>query len=160
VWWALGVILIPVNAEAQDARDLVETCFTRTYDAEHMKNHPDQRVVQVQAAFQDFGGNLWAGIYYTLLPGGKKFGLSGDCHEAIAGGFLCRVCANDSCEETGETFKILWDGGDSLDFINDETGVTGADSAGGRERLAPGGANQLFRLERASDTAACDWLPN
>jgi hypothetical protein len=125
-----------------------------------MKSRPGQRVVRLQVFFQEYEGSLWTAVYYTTLPGGRKFGLSGDCAETVAGGFLCRVCANDSCDHTGETFKILWEGEEGLALVNDATGLTGADAAGVRDKLAPGGENGIFRLERASDAAACDWLPN
>lgn len=155
-----ALVAAAVPAYAQDASGLYDACFVRTYDTEHMKSHPGQRIVEVQAFFQEYEGSLWTAVYYTTLPGGRKFGLSGDCAEAVAGGFLCRVCANDSCDHTGETFKILWPGGASLDLVNDATGVTGVDVAGVRDKLPPGGDDGIFRLERASDPAACDWLPN
>jgi hypothetical protein len=130
----------------------------RIYDPAHMQSHPGQRAVQIQAAFQEYEENLWAGVYYTLASG-KRYGLSGDCYEKIDGGFLCRVCANDSCDQTGESFKILWSGGATVDFVNDTTGLTGQDSAGEADRLEAGGENGVFRLDQLSDPSACDWLP-
>jgi hypothetical protein len=125
---ALAVLVAPALAHAQDGSALYDTCFVKTYDAEHMKAHPGQRVVQVQAFFQEYEGNLWAGVYYTVLPGGAKYALSGDCADPVAGGFLCHVCANDLCDRTGETFMMMWTGGDTIDIVNDTTGVTGQDA--------------------------------
>jgi hypothetical protein len=76
----------------------------------------------------------------------------------VAGGFLCHVCANDLCDRTGETFKVMWTGGDTIDIVNDTTGVTGQDAEGERERLEAGGEHASFRLDRAADPSACDWL--
>lgn len=157
---ALAALTAAAPAHAQDAAALYDTCFVRTYDAAHMAARPGQRVVRVQAFFQEYEGSLWAAVYYTTLPEGGKFGLSGDCGEETAGGFLCRVCANDSCDHSGEMFRIGWPGGASLDLINDATGVTGVSAQDLRDKLAPGGEHTTFRLERASDPTDCDWLPN
>jgi hypothetical protein len=154
----LAAIALACPAAAQDAAGLYNTCFMRIYDSAHMQSHPGQRVVQIQAAFQQNEENLWAGVYYTRADG-QKFGLSGDCYEKISGGFLCHVCANDSCDQTGETFKVLWSGGATLDLVNDTTGLSGRDAQGGDDRLPAGGGNGVFRLDHLSDPTACDWLP-
>jgi hypothetical protein len=157
---AFALFVAPALAHAQDGSTLYDTCFVRTYDAAHMQAHPDQRVVEMQAFFQEYEDGLWAGIYYTVLPSGTKFALSGDCSGAAEGGFLCHVCANDLCDRTGETFKVIWAGGDTLDIVNDATGVTGQDAGGARDDLEPGGEHGRFQLDRAADPTACDWLTN
>ena len=102
--------LTPVGpATARDGAELYDTCFARAYDAAHLEAHPGQRVTAMQVFFQEFEDNLWAGVYYTLRDG-KKYAFTGDCYDEVDGGFLCHVCANDSCDQTGETFKVLWSG--------------------------------------------------
>jgi hypothetical protein len=143
-------------AAAQDASELFDKCYVGTYDAAHLKEHPKQRVAAVQAFFQEYEDNLWAGVYYTLRDG-AKYAFSGDCYDAVPGGFLCHACANDSCDQTGETFKILWSDPTNVDLVNDTSGVTGQDASGKADKLAPGGEAKTFRLQGATGAETCDW---
>ena len=110
-----ALMLLAVPAAAQDASSLYESCFVRIYDPSHLQAHPGQRVQTINVYFQNFADTLLASVTYTLRFG-AKFGFSGECQDAIEGGFLCRACANDSCEANGESFKILWSGGDSIEL--------------------------------------------
>jgi hypothetical protein len=140
---------------AQDSAALVDTCFARTYDAAHLARHPHQRVAAISVAFQTFEDSLLAGVIYKLRFG-PRFSFSGDCYRPAEGGFLCEACGNDSCEGSGESFKILWSGGDEVQLVNDTTGLFAENAEGGRDRLAPGGEHRLFALKRAP-AEECAW---
>jgi hypothetical protein len=140
---------------AQDSAALVDTCFARTYDAAHLARHPHQRVAAISVAFQTFEDSLLAGVIYKLRFG-PRFSFSGDCYRPAEGGFLCEACGNDSCEGNGESFKILWSGGDEVQLVNDTTGLFAENAEGGRDRLAPGGEHRLFALKRAP-AEECAW---
>lgn len=143
------------TSAAQDADQLYDACFARTYDEAHLATHPGQRVTAISINFQTFEDDLLASVIYTLRFG-TKFGFSGACYQKIEGGFLCEACANDSCEATGEKFKILWSGGDTVRLVNDLTGMLAKNAQGGRDYLAAGGEHGEFLLRRAS-TDDCAW---
>jgi hypothetical protein len=154
----LGAALVSAfaaGASAQEFSDLLDTCFTRTYDAVHMFEHPGQRVTDIAVHFQGFEDSLLASVSYTLRFG-IRFGFSGDCHDKIEGGFLCHACANDICDGSGETFKILPGSDDTIRLINDTTGVVGENSDGGRDYLKAGGEHGVFVLRKASPEN-CTW---
>ena len=138
-----------------DASALYDTCFSRTYDAAHLAaasrpaRHRDVRAVP------DFEDDLLASVVYTLRYG-TKFGFSGACYVKIEGGFRCDACVNDSCESSGEKFKVLWSGGDSVRLVNDETGMLAENAEGGRDYLAAGGEHGEFVLRRGS-AEDCAW---
>jgi hypothetical protein len=142
-------------AAAQDSASLYNTCFARTYDAAHLASHPEQRVAAITVYFQNFADTLLAAVSYTLRYG-PKYGFSGDCHQSIGGGFVCQACATDSCSAEGESFKIFWSGGDSLELVNDTTGVVGENPDGGRDYLRAGGEPEAFIMRRGS-SADCAW---
>lgn len=155
---AAGVLLLPAltgPAPAQDAAELYETCFERIYGAEHLAAHPNQRVVSMAVHFQTFEDDLLASVIYRLRFG-TEFGFSGACYEKIEGGFLCEACANDHCEASGEQFKIMWSGGDSVKLVNDLTGMLAKNGSGGRDYLATGDEHAEFLLYRGS-TEDCAW---
>lgn len=143
------------HAASQEPSELYETCFTRTYDAAHLALHPGQRVTAIAVHFQEFEDDLLASVIYTLRFG-TRFGFSGACYVKIAGGFLCEACANDSCETSGEQFKILWSGGDRVKVVNDLTGMLAKNPEGGRDYLAAGGEHREFNLRRGS-ADDCAW---
>ena len=151
---ALGTALAAAAA-AQDSAALIDTCFARSYDTAHLAEHPQQRVAAISVAFQSFEDSLLAGVIYKLRFG-PRFSFSGDCYTAIEGGFLCEACGNDSCQGNGESFKILWSGGDEVQLVNDTTGLFAENPEGGRDRLAPGGEHRLFALKRAP-AEDCAW---
>jgi hypothetical protein len=141
---------------AQHSAALIDTCFSRTYDAAHLARHPAQRVAAISVAFQTFEDSLLAGVMYKLRFG-PTFSFSGDCYTAIEGGFLCQACGTtDSCQGSGESFKILWSGGDEVQLVNDTSGLFAENAEGGRDRLAPGGEHRLFALKRAP-AEECAW---
>ena len=77
----------------------------------------------------------------------------------IEGGFLCDVCANDSCEPDGETFKVLWSGrATACDLVNDTTGVAGAGRrAAAATASTAGGEHGVVPARRAGATSEdCD----
>jgi hypothetical protein len=143
--YALAVPLSPTSA--QDAESLYESCFVAA--------NPGERVTAISVYFQNFADTLLAGVSYTLRYG-DKFGFSGDCHQEIEGGFLCEACTNDGCDTNGESFTILWSGGDSIELVNDSTGVVGENPAGGRDYLRAGGESSRFTLSRGS-LSDCAW---
>jgi hypothetical protein len=84
------------------------------------------------------------------------FGFSGACSVKIEDGFACDACVNDSCGPSGEKFKILWSGGDTVKLVNDETGMLAENTQGGRDYLAAGGEHAEFALRRGS-AKDCAW---
>jgi hypothetical protein len=136
-------------ALAAEPADLYGACFVRVYDAKHLAAHPGQRVTAIRLQFQGFAGDLLASVSYSLRHGGD-FGFSADCHEPIDGGFFCRACTNDSCDAGGESFRILWSGGDEVTLANDRTGVVGENPEGGRDYLQARGEHALFELRRGA----------
>ena len=140
---------------AQEASALYGACFARTYDAKHLAAHRGQRVSAISVLFQGFEDSLLAAVSYRLRSG-PKFGFSGDCHVVIEGGYFCQSCGNDVCEGTGETFKILWSGGETVQLVNDTTGVLAKNAEGGRDYLRSGGEHGVFLLNRAAPDA-CNW---
>ena len=106
--------------------------------------------------FQEFEDDLLASVVYTLRYG-TKFGFSGACYTKVEGGVRCDACVNDSCESSGEKFKILWSGADSVRLVNDADGDAGEERRG-RPRLSRG----RRRARRVSSSAAgtaedCAW---
>jgi hypothetical protein len=120
-----------------------------------MFEHPGQRVTDIAVHFQGFEDSLLANVGYTLRFG-IRFRFSGDCYDRIDDGFLCRACTNDICEGSGETFKILPSGNDTIKLVNDTTGVMGENADGGRDYLIAGGEHGVFVLQRAGPEA-CAW---
>lgn len=139
---------------AQDAGSLAESCFVQTYDQAELEAHPELRVKTINVYFQDLAGTLLASVTYTLRFG-AKFGFSGDC-EQTGGGFVCRACANDSCARDSQSFRILWPGGESIELVNDETGIVAENADGGRDYLLAGGGGNSFVMMRGP-LAECAW---
>jgi hypothetical protein len=140
-------------AQASNAAALYEMCFAGRFD----RSHPGQRLGTMSVYFQGLAGSLLTSVQYRLRYG-TKFGFSGECGADPRGGFLCNACGGgvESCQENGETFRIVWLGGDDLELINDTTGLFAENPAGGRDRLAAGGGNRSFTLKRAG-AADCAW---
>jgi hypothetical protein len=134
-------------AEAQEA--LYGSCFAATYNAAHLAGHPGQRVAAMSVGFQGFAGSLLASVSYRLRYG-TKFGFSGDCAPQ-EGGFVCQSCGSDRCTSSTQNFTIGWSGADTLELINDATGLFAENPAGGRDRLAAGGTHGRFSLTRAAN---------
>ena len=153
----VGAIITPALAQeaAGGPGALYETCFVRTYDPTYLENNPGQRVAAISVYFQNFADTLLAGVSYRLRYG-PKYGFSGDCHDAIDGGFSCEACASDSCDVNGESFKIFWPGGDSIQLVNDSTGVVAENADGGRDYLRAGNENRVFVMQRGT-LADCAW---
>lgn len=152
---AIVAAMMVSQAAAQEASTLYETCFVRAYDPGHLESHPGQRVAAMSVYFQNFADTLLAGVSYKLRYG-AKYGFSGDCHDAIDGGFACESCINDSCEGGGEGFKIFWAGENRIRLVNDSTGVVAENAEGGRDYLRAGNENRVFILTRGT-LADCAW---
>ena len=152
---ALLAALGSAPAAGQDRTALYGTCFAQRYDPAYLARDRGQRVSAIAVQFQGFEDSLLASVTYALRYG-TKFGFSGECRTPIEGGFLCEACGSDVCEGTGETFKVLWSGGDSLTIVNDSTGFFARNAAGGRDRVAPGGAHAAFELKRVA-AEDCAW---
>ncbi len=148
-------LLIAGQAAAQDRASLYGNCFVGNYDAAPLAQRPVQRVAAMSVQFQGFENSLLAAVQYRLRFG-TKFGFSGACAVDIEGGFQCEACGNDRCSGDGESFKILWSGGDTIQLVNDATGILAENAAGGRDRLPPDGANKAFELKRGAP-GDCAW---
>ena len=152
---ALVAAFCVTPAAAQDKAALFGTCFVQRYDAAHLARHRGQRVSAIAVQFQGLEDSLLASVTYGLRYG-TKFGFSGECRTAIEGGFSCQACGSGRCEGRGETFKILWSGGDSLQLVNHSTGFFAENAAGGRQRIGPGGEHGSFELRRVP-SEDCRW---
>ena len=151
-----GVLCASAGYPAEpDASALYGKCFSRTYDAAHLAQHPGQRVTAMSVQFQEFEDDLLVSVVYTLRYG-TKFGFSGACYTKVEGGVRCDACVNDSCESSGERFKILWSGADSVRLVNDETGMLAKNAEGGRDYLAADGEHGEFLL-RPGTAEDCAW---
>jgi len=51
-------VLLPAAASAVEEKTLFETCFVRSYDADHLARHPAQSVTEMQVYFQEFEDGL------------------------------------------------------------------------------------------------------
>jgi hypothetical protein len=146
---ALGLVSSALPATALDVSDFYESCFIRSYDAAHLAKHPGQRVSAVQAEIIEWEANPFVRITYAV-KGGANYRLAGDCYDEIAGGYLCHLCKDESCETGEQTFKILLKEKDSIDIINDTTGLTGEDESGATDELPSGGEHGAFALARTA----------
>jgi hypothetical protein len=148
---AAALALSAAPAFAQAASDLFGTCFVR----QSPNAAPTYRVASIAVLFQGFGEDLLASVAYRLRFG-TAFGISGDCSEPAAGGYLCHACANSDCAGGEESFRVLWRGGETVTLVNDRTGMLGTNSAGGRDYLWAGGRTRAFVLDRAA-VDDCAW---
>ena len=153
--FALLLAISPVIAD--DLRPLADACFARTYDTAHLAKHPRQKVTAISVEFIEFEDSVVARLGFTLREFAGDFGYSGDCYRDIKGGASCEGCAGDSCESNGESFKILLKGSDSIEVVNDTTGLTLADAADlpATVRLAADEEHKVFSLTRV-DRSVCD----
>ena len=126
------------------SRDFYESCFIRSYDAAHLAEHPGQRVSAMQAEIIEWEANPFVRITYAVR-GGANYSLAGDCYDEIAGGYLCHLCEDDSCETGEQTFKVLLKDKDSITIVNDTTGLTGEDESGADGRACGGRRARRFR---------------
>jgi hypothetical protein len=146
---ALGLVSSALPATALDVSDFYESCFIRSYDAAHLARHPGQRVSAVQAEIIEWEANPFVRITYAV-KGGANYRLAGDCYDEIAGGYLCHLCKDDGCETGEQTFKVLLKDKDSIDIVNDTTGLTGEDESGATDELPSGGEHGAFALARTA----------
>jgi hypothetical protein len=102
----------------------------------------------LSVGLQEFRGFALASV---LLP--ARYGPS-SAFRAIAPlrkAVLSAICGSDRCTDSTQTFRIGWSGGDTLELINDATGLFAENPAGGRDRLAAGGPHGRFSLTRAAN---------
>jgi len=140
-------------ASALDISDFYESCFARTYDAAHLAKHRGQRVVAMKAEIIEWEANPFVRISYALREGGE-YTVAGDCYNEIAGGYLCHLCVDESCETGEQTFKVMLKSRETITILNDTTGLTARSEGGGRDELAAGGEHAAFALAR-TDYSAC-----
>ena len=144
-----GIGASAVPAAALDVSAFYESCFIRNYDAAHLEKHPDQRVAAMQVEIIEWEANPFVRINYAVR-GGASYVLAGDCYDEISGGYLCHLCADDSCQTGEETFKVMLKNADAITIVNDTTGVTGRDDAGTTDHLDAGGEHEAFALTRTA----------
>ncbi len=143
-------------AVAGNEAGLYGSCFARTYDGHYLAAHPGQRVAAIAVQFHGLDGALLASVAYRLRYG-TKFAFSSDCHGSAEAGFVCTGCTNGDCRiDQGEVFSIAWLEADSLELVNDATGLLGGNPAGGRDYVIPLGEQSAFELRRG-DPADCAW---
>ena len=152
---AAAALLASAGARAADGvSSLSDQCFAREYDAAHLAKHPDQAVNWIAVDFIGYEDSTVARLRFTTRQDPEvAYFYSADCGSAIAGGAHCGGCANDSCEDNGEAFKILLHGKDAIELVNDETGITavnGEEDNPRQYKLAPGGEHRVFVLERGN----------
>ena len=146
---ALALAASAFPATALDVSDFYESCFIRSYDDAHLAKHPGQRVSAIQAEIIEWEASPFVRITYAVR-GGANFHVAGDCYDEIAGGYLCHLCNDESCETGEQTFKVLLKDKDSITIVNDTTGLTGADDNGATDELSPGGEHGAFALSRVA----------
>jgi hypothetical protein len=146
---AFGIGASAGPAAALDVSAFYESCFIRNYDAAHLDKHPGQRVAAMQVEIIEWEASPFVRIDYAVR-GGANYRLAGDCYDEITGGFLCHLCADDSCQTGEETFKVMLKNTDAITIVNDTTGVTGENDGGERDHLDPGGEHGAFALTRTA----------
>ena len=155
---AAGWLLAAGGAQADGVRSLEDQCFARAYDAAHLAKHPNQAVTWIAVDFIGYEDGTVARVRFTTRQDPEvAYFYTADCGDAIPGGAHCGGCANDSCEDNGESFKILLHGKDSIDFVNDESGITAVNGDEDKPleyKLAPGGEHRVFVLDRG-DPSGC-----
>jgi hypothetical protein len=145
---ALGLAESAFPATALDVSDFYESCFIRSYDDAHLAKHPGQRVSAMQAEIIEWEANPFVRITYAVR-GGANFHVAGDCYDEIAGGYLCHLCKDDSCQSGEQTFKVLFKGKDSITIVNDTTGLTASNDSA-TDELSAGGEHGAFALSRTA----------
>lgn len=146
---ALGLAVWAAPAAALDIADFYESCFVRSYDAAHLAKHPGQRVSAMQVEILQWEDNAYARITYALR-GGANFRTGGDCYDAIAGGYLCHRCKDESCDTGEQNFKLMLKSKDAIQIVNDTTGLTAENEGGGIDNLEAGGEHGAFALARTA----------
>jgi hypothetical protein len=150
----LAKILAPVHGR--------KTCFERTYDADHVKRHPKQKVTALSfqiryhrhppaRAFPDGQRNYYYVLSARVRGENKALYSSGECVPGRSG-FAC----SPDCDGGG--FGVdLERGGDALlvrlhDRLRMTLGCDG-DDEGATYELTPGADDKVFRVEKASPSA-------
>jgi hypothetical protein len=154
---------------APKARERV--CFTRLYDAAHLKAHPNQKVVEIRislhytpkvrpATDSTPAGTHWGYAIHTLLRSGKQKtflddGSSGNCYAMPSTsdnprGAAFVVRCNAACD-AGDDLTVDLDGkrallSNKLDLVHPERDGPGADP---KEQAKLD--DSTFRIYRASD---------
>lgn len=154
---ALLAGLISPFAMAQDSAALVGLCFARSYDSQHLAEHPNQTVTSIRVAFQDFEDSLNASVAYHVRGNGPRRVFHAECSQATRGALSCTRCEGASCDPSGETFKILLRDKNTAEIVN-LTGITVTIDDGGDpppiEKLPADKEHRSFLLKRR-DPQAC-----
>ena len=149
-------VLLPAAASAVEEKTLFETCFVRSYDTAHLARHPAQSVTEIQVYFQEFEDGLNGQVTYKVRGSEPVRAFAADCSAAAKASdvLTCAVCKGDSCETTGDRFKIRLRDRGTIELLNNDTGVTATVLAGGEsegtEKLAAGGEHGSFLLKKAA----------
>lgn len=157
---AAGVAFWAFTADAfsQGLSPFLEQCFARTYDGQHLAEHPGQDVTAISIEFISYGEELGLGTAIFETRNGRRYAFSGECRSPENKPELsCIVCSLESCEQTKESFRIvgLGAGTSQLYLYNDRGGITATEVEGTATRwLDPNGEHRVFRLDR-TDMANC-----
>jgi hypothetical protein len=159
------------DVEAPKSRS--RACFTRLYDAAHLKAHPYQHIVEIRISAHydpierkqkdsDFPRAKWGYAIHSRLRGGKlkTFLDEGTCSFAIPGksnhgstGF--EILCNAACD-SGDLFNIEPDGKSAKLSVKEDLVHPEFVEPGAPEKLAAKADDALFRLYRAKDSL-CDF---
>jgi hypothetical protein len=144
-------------------------CFSRTYDAAHLKRHPAQATTSVLLSLK-YDVEEEPTVRIALAPKGKPVRyVVGQCHWSeevnrdVAGkrlikaftkdaGFQCMaIMARDSAEEGGDfPLDLQPDGASLLLYFDDTVGAfSGTDTRRRATRIKLGTDDRIFRLNRA-----------
>ena len=159
------------GAEAPKVRS--RACFTRLYDAAHLKAHPYQHVVEIRISAHydpverkrndiDAPRSKWGYALRGRLRDGKinTYRDDGSCSFAYfgpdyPGGPDFQIRCNGACD-SGDDFVIAPDGKTAKLRNKDDLVHPEYTEPGAPEKLAAKADDRVFRLYRASD-ALCDF---
>ncbi len=159
------------GVEAPKARS--RACFTRVYDAAHLKAHPNQHVVEIRISAHydpvermregmDVPRGKWGYAIHSRLRDGKvkTFLDDGSCYFSIPGksnhgsvGF--EILCNPACD-SGDLFDMKPDGTSAKLSNKDDLVHPEYTEPGASDKLAAKADDGVFRLYRAKDSL-CDF---
>lgn len=159
------------GAEIPKARS--RACFTRVYDAAHLKAHPNQHVVEIRISAHydpvermrkdtDAPRGKWGYAIRSRLRDGKvkTFLDDGSCYFSVPGksnhgsvGF--EILCNAACD-SGDLFDMKPDGASAKLRNKDDLVHPEYTEPGAPDKLAAKADDSVFRLYRAKDSL-CDF---
>ncbi len=159
------------GVEAPKARS--RACFTRVYDAAHLKAHPNQHVVEIRISAHydpverkrtdiDAPRSKWGYAIQSLLRDGKlkTFRDEGSCSfnspgKGFHGGSGFTLLCNPACD-SGDLFDMEPDGKSAKLSNKDDLVHPEYTEPGAPDKLAAKADDSVFRLYRAKDSL-CDF---